>query len=280
LSSFFYNQFLTLKKLKKQHLRNSLYYSMEYGICNLSVIPLRAEAAELSEMVSQVLFGECFEILEWQEKWVKIVTSIDNYTGWIGRTQFAMLGHLAWQQWHRDKPQLSYGAVTQAWKKSDNTVLYLPVGSSMAFMEGNTCRIGSEKFEILGPKGDIDTFAITARSFLNAPYLWGGRTHFGIDCSGFTQAVLRLHGTDIKRNASQQVTQGKPVANMKNTVLGDLAFFINENDRVTHVGIMINDKQIIHASGKVKIDSIDEKGIFSEELKRYTHKFHSIKRFL
>src|ERR1700744_1110149 len=170
---------------------------MEYGICNLSVIPLRAEPAELSEMVSQVLFGESFEILEWQEKWVNIVTDIDNYTGWIGRLQFTMLGHLAWQQLQREKPQLSYGPVTQAWKKSDNTVLYLPIGSSMAFMEGNTCKLGNEKFEILGPRGDIDSFGITAKSFLNAPYLCGGRTHFGIDCSGFTQAVFRLYGINI-----------------------------------------------------------------------------------
>jgi len=252
---------------------------MEYGICNLSVIPLRAEPAELSEMVSQVLFGEAFEILEWREKWVKITTSIDNYTGWIGRTQFAMLGHLAWQQLQREQPQLSYGAVTQAWKKSDNTILYLPIGSSMAFMEGNTCKIGNEKFEILGPKGDIEAFYITAKSFLNAPYLWGGRTHFGIDCSGFSQAVFRLHGININRDASQQAKQGQPVENIKKAKPGDLAFFINENEKITHVGIMLNKSQIIHASGRVKIDSIDEKGIYSEELMRYTHTLHSIKRF-
>lgn len=252
---------------------------MEYGICNLSVIPLRAEPAEFSEMVSQVLFGEAFEILEWHEKWVKITTSIDNYTGWIGRTQFAMLGHLAWQQLQREQPQLSYGAVTQAWKKSDNTILYLPIGSSMAFMEGNTCKIGNEKFEILGPKGDIEAFYITAKSFLNAPYLWGGRTHFGIDCSGFSQAVFRLHGININRDASQQAKQGQPVENIKKAKPGDLAFFINENEKITHVGIMLNKSQIIHASGRVKIDSIDEKGIYSEELMRYTHTLHSIKRF-
>ncbi len=253
---------------------------MEYGICNLSVVPLRAEPIELSEMVSQILFGETFEVLEWKEKWVQITTHIDNYTGWIGRLQFTTLGHLAWQQLQREKPQLSYGPVTQAWKKSDNTILYLPIGSSMAFMEGNTCKIGNEKFEMLGPKGDIESFVITARSFLNAPYLWGGRTHFGIDCSGFTQAVFRLHGININRDASQQAKQGKPVESLQKAKLGDLAFFVNENDKISHVGIIFNTSQIIHASGKVKIDSIDEKGIFSQELKRYTHKLHSIKRFI
>lgn len=253
---------------------------MEYGICNLSVVPLRAEPTELSEMVSQVLFGESFEVLEWRENWVKIVTGIDNYTGWIGRLQFATLGHIAWQQLQREKPPLSYGAVTQAWKKSDNTVLYLPIGSSMAFLEGNTCKIGNERFEILGPKGDIETFTATARSFLNTPYLWGGRTHFGIDCSGFTQAVFRLYGISINRDASQQAQQGKAIEGIQRSMLGDLAFFVNENDKITHVGIILSRSQIIHASGRVKIDTIDEKGIYSEELKRYTHKLHSIRRFL
>lgn len=253
---------------------------MEYGICNLSVVPMRAEPKELSEMVSQVLFGEWFEIIEWAEKWVKITTSLDNYTGWIGRTQFIMLGHLAWQELQRERPQLTYGAVTQAWKKSDNTILYLPIGCSLSFMDGNTCKIGNEKFEILGPKGDIEKFSITAKSFMNSPYLWGGRTHFGIDCSGFTQAVFRLYGINIRRDASQQAEQGSLVANLAEAALGDLAFFVNENGKVTHVGILLNSGQIIHASGRVKIDSIDEKGIYSEELKRYTHTLYSIRRFL
>jgi len=251
---------------------------MEYGICNLAMIPVRAEANELSEMVSQLLFGETFEILEWAEKWARIVTTNDNYTGWISRLQFTMLGHLAYQQLKREHSPLTYGAVTQAWKKSDNTVLYLPVGSSLAFLEGNTCKIVNEKFEIIGPKGDIENFVTTAKSFLNAPYLWGGRTHFGIDCSGFTQAVFKLHGIHLKRDASLQVEQGTLITDRHNITTGDLAFFHNSENRVVHVGIMLNGGQIIHASGKVKIDTLDDKGIYSEEMKRYTHKLHSVKR--
>jgi hypothetical protein len=251
---------------------------MEYGICNLAIIPLRSEPNELSEMVSQVLFGETFEIVEWLEKWVRITTTYDNYTGWINRIQFTMLGHIAYQQLKREVSPLTYGAVTQAWKKSDNTILYLLVGSSLAFFEGNSCKIVNEKFEIIGPKGDIENFATTAKSFLNAPYLWGGRTHFGIDCSGFVQVVYRLHGIHLKRDASLQVEQGTAVADSTKVKLGDLAFFHNTENRVIHVGIILNGGQIIHASGKVKIDSFDDKGIYSEELKRYTHKLHSIKR--
>lgn len=251
---------------------------MEYGICNLAVIPMRSAPNEQSEMVSQVLFGEAFEIVEWGEKWVKIITTADDYTGWIGRLQFAMLGHLAWQQLKREPPSLTYGAITQAWKIADNSILYLPIGSSLAFFEGSSCKINNERFEIIGPKGDIDTFASTAMYFLNAPYLWGGRTHFGIDCSGFTQAVFKLHGTSLRRDASLQAQQGVEVEHIKKAILGDLAFFNNAEGRVTHVGIMLNNNQIIHASGKVRIDTIDESGIYAEDTKRYTHKLSIIKR--
>jgi len=251
---------------------------MEYGICNLAVIPMRAEPSEVSEMTSQVLFGEIFEIIEWTDKWAKITTIYDNYNGWIGRLQFTMLGHMTYQDLSQKPSPLTYGTVTQAWKKSDNTVLYLPVGSSLSFLEGNRCKIGNEKFEIIGPKGDIENFVTTAKSFLNSPYLWGGRTHFGIDCSGYVQAVFKLHGARLKRDASQQVEQGTLVSTLEEARLGDLAFFKNADGRVVHVGIMLNDKQIIHASGKVKIDSIDEDGIYAEELKCYTHTLHSIKR--
>ena len=251
---------------------------MEYGICNLSVIPLRAEANDRSEQVSQVLFGETFEIAEWKDNWVKIITSFDSYSGWIGRLQFNMLGHLAYKRIKQSPPPLTHRAVTQAWKITNNSILYLPVGSSLSFLEGTTCRIGDEKFEIIGEIGEIENLAFTASSFLNTPYLWGGRTHFGIDCSGFTQAVFRLQGVNLLRDASMQVEQGDKINLLHDAQLGDLAFFENPEGKIVHVGIMLNNEKIIHASGKVKIDSIDEKGIYSEDQKRYTHKLTTVKR--
>jgi len=252
---------------------------MEYGICNLAVIPMRAEPNERSEQVSQILFGEAFEILEWTENWVQVTTIFDNYTGWIGRMQFVMLGHMAQKQLKQKELYLTHGAVTQAWKVADNSVLYLPIGSSLSFMKGTTCHIGNEKFEIIGDIGKNNDMDFVAKSFLNAPYLWGGRTHFGIDCSGFTQAVFRLQGYDLKRDASLQAEQGRSIASLDKAKLGDLAFFDNAEGKITHVGILLNDEHIIHASGKVKIDSIDEKGIYSEQLQRYTHNLKLIKRF-
>ncbi|HVW95149.1 MAG TPA: C40 family peptidase [Mucilaginibacter sp.] len=251
---------------------------MEYGICNLSVIPLRAEASDRSEQVSQVLFGETFEILEWKENWVRIITSLDNYPGWIGRLQFNMLGHLAYKRIRQTPPPITNRAVTQAWKITNNSILYLPIGSSLAFLEGTTCRIGDEKFEIIGEIGETGNIVVTASSFLNAPYLWGGRTHFGIDCSGFTQAVFRSQGISLLRDAHMQAEQGEGVKSLYEAKMGDLAFFENADGKIVHVGIILNNEKIIHASGKVKIDAIDEKGIYSEEQRRYTHKLTSIKR--
>jgi gamma-D-glutamyl-L-lysine dipeptidyl-peptidase len=253
---------------------------MEYGICNLAVIPLRAEPSDKSEQVSQILFGEAFEIVEWTDRWARVVTAIDDYEGWIGRLQFVMLGHLAFKSLKQVPPPITYRAVTQAWKKPNNTVLYLPIGSSLVFLKGITCHINNEKFEIIGEIGETESLELTAKSFLNTAYLWGGRTHYGIDCSGFTQMVYRLQGIQLRRDARQQAEQGNVVNFIKDARLGDLAFFDNEEGHITHVGMMLNNGAIIHASGRVKIDSIDGKGIYSEELKRYTHKLKIIKRYL
>ncbi len=254
---------------------------MEYGICNLAIVPMRAEPSERSEMISQVLFGEAFEILEWKENWVQITTVFDSYTGWIGGLQFVMLGQQLYSQLKENPPKLTYRPITQAWKIADNSIFYLPIGSSLSFLKGTTCNIGTEKFEIIGQAGEYDTIDSIAKSFLNAPYLWGGRTHFGIDCSGFTQAVFRLCcDINLKRDASLQAQDGKIVNSLTDIKLGDLAFFDNDEGKVTHVGLMLNKMQIIHASGKVKIDLLESKGIYSEEQKRYTHKLKFIKRYI
>jgi len=251
---------------------------MEYGICNLAVIPMRAEPNERSEQVSQVLFGEAFEILEWKEGWAEILTLQDHYKGWISRLQFVMLGHMAYQQLLQEPPKLTYKAITQAWKIKDNSILYLPAGSSLSFLNGTTCYIDKEKFEIIGQMGQNESIDLVAKSFINTPYLWGGRTHFGIDCSGFTQMVFKLKGIQLRRDASLQAQEGRLIDSLNQALIGDLAFFENTDGKITHVGMLFNREHIIHASGKVKIDQIDEKGIYSQEQNRYTHKLHSIRR--
>lgn len=253
---------------------------MEYGISNLAMVPLRAEPSSRSEMVSQVLFGEAFEIMEWKDEWARIITTLDGYEGWINRLQFVMLGHIDYKNLQQKSVPLTYRPITQAWKKSDNSVLFLPVGSSLSFLEGTSCHIRNEYFDIIGEIGEKEELATTAKSFLNVPYLWGGRSHFGIDCSGFVQAVYRLHGITLKRDAYLQAEQGTTVDFLQEAQLGDLAFFDNAEGRITHVGMMLNNELIIHASGKVKIEKLDTTGIYSTEQQKHTHNLRIIKRFL
>jgi len=253
---------------------------MEFGICNLAIIPLRAEPSERSEQVSQVLFGEVFEVMEKRAEWARIITTFDGYEGWISTKQYVGLGQIAYKAITSSPVHLTYRPLTQAWKKAGNSVLYLPAGSSLSFLEGTTCHIRNEYFEILGEIGAREKIDISAKSFLNTPYLWGGRTHFGIDCSGFTQAVYRLQGITLKRDAYLQAEQGKTVDFLQEAKLGDLAFFDNEEGHITHVGMMLNNERIIHASGKVRIDKIDTNGIYATDVRRYTHKLRIVKRHI
>lgn len=250
---------------------------MEYGICNLALIPLRAEAREQSELVSQLLFGETFEILERTDNWVRIITTLDGYHGWINALQFCMID--AYQLMTGNPPVVTQTVVTRAIRSANNTVLYLPFGSSLPFFEDNKCFIGDDEFRVELVKEE-HTLIDIAKLFLNSPYLWGGRTHFGIDCSGYTQALMRTQGINLMRDAWQQAGQGVVVDFLQEAQPGDLAFFDNAEGRIVHVGMMLGNDQVIHASGKVKIDRIDNQGIYSDELKKYTHKLRIIKRML
>ncbi|MEO6522287.1 MAG: C40 family peptidase [Mucilaginibacter sp.] len=252
---------------------------MEYGICNVAIAPLRADWAHRSEMISQVLFGETFEILEYSEDWVRIMTTFDGYEGWISKIQYVNLSTEDGLQLISAKATTTRAVVTNALKENDNSTLLLPFGATLPFYNGADCKIGDVNYKIPSV-GDLNDFTETAYSFLNTPYLWGGRTHFGVDCSGYAQAVLRTQGITLKRDAHLQASQGSVVDFLQSAQLGDLAFFDNPEGRITHVGIMLDNQSIIHASGRVKIDRIDDQGIFAADQKKYTHKLRIIKRFL
>jgi cell wall-associated NlpC family hydrolase len=121
------------------------------------------------------------------------------------------------------------------------------------------------------------TLAAVYQHFLNSPYLWGGKSVFGIDCSGFVQQVLKMFGIKLLRDAYLQAEQGQPVQSLQEAKLGDLAFFQNEKGKVTHVGIMLDEGKIIHASGQVRIDTLNKDGIVTEAGER-THSLHSVRR--
>lgn len=257
----------------------------QYGICRVAIAPLRAEASDRAEIASQLLFGDHVEILEKNDKWFFVRNAYDGYEGWV---DFKQLGNLSDQQYARQQQNdhLAPAQPANVVVAADGSKYYLPAGSNLPFYENGFCYLGDEKFEVsfnpnpVHNRTAVDEIINDALFFKNAPYLWGGRTLFGIDCSGFAQTVFKLNGIKLKRDAWQQAEQGTTVDFLPEAKAGDLAFFDNDAGRIIHVGIMLSAEEIIHASGKVKIDRIDTEGIYSTELGRYTHKLRIIKRFI
>ena len=249
---------------------------MDYGLCNLNIIPLRLEDSDCSEMISQVLYGDLFEILEVTEKWCKVRLVDDQYEGWIDNKQCKRISLSEFEELSQKTPKLSthlLDIITTA----TNTLLPISIGSNTAIskflnhsFEGATT---SKKLN----KSNLTEFA---QMYLNSPYLWGGKTPFGIDCSGFTQMVYKLCGYQLFRDASQQVNQGEVLSFIEESEAGDLAFFDNDEGIITHVGIILENNRIIHAHGKVRIDQLDHSGIFNIEKQKHTHKLRVIKRMI
>ena len=258
--------------------------SFQFGICHLSQVPVRAEASDKSEIATYVLFGDCFEILEQTEKWVFILTSFDKYVGWIDIKQFVGISRQQYEEYSSSYKVLGPAVYQPLIKVSTGELLYLLAGSSVPTLKENSFFFNKEEFHfaaspLFAAGRNFDDHILSyARFFLHAPYLWGGKSLFGIDCSGFTQTVYKMLGIALNRDAFQQAEQGRVVNFLQEARLGDLAFFDNEEGRITHVGIMLSEHEIIHASGRVKIDPIDDQGIYSLDLKRHTHKLRIIKR--
>ncbi|WP_136666668.1 C40 family peptidase [Flavobacterium sp. H122] len=252
-----------------------------FGICNLANIPLRFEPSDRSELVSQVLFGEHFQILEQDQKWSKIKLAYDDYEGWIDNKQYKSITEEQFLLLSKDNIVLNADLIEYI-TSSENLLMPIPLGASLSFL--NYPEINSENFNFEGlkvsgvkPKSNIIN---TAYMYLHAPYLWGGKTPFGIDCSGFTQMVYKLNGYKLLRDASQQASQGDALSFIEESEPGDLAFFDNEEGNIIHVGIIMENNYIIHASGKVRIDRLDHLGIYNSEQNRHTHKLRVIKKII
>lgn len=252
-----------------------------FGICNLAIIPLRIEPSDKSEIVSQVLFGEHFEVLEQFKQWSKIKLQFDDYEGWVDSKQYQVLSESEFKQLSQDAIVLNSDLIEYI-TGPNNLLLPIPLGSSLSFL--NHCDINTSNFNFEGTKvSGVKTknkILNTAFMYLNAPYLWGGKTPFGIDCSGFTQMVYKLNGYKLLRDASQQALQGESLSFIEESEAGDLAFFDNEEGKIIHVGIIMDDNYIIHASGKIRIDRLDHLGIYNADVNKHTHKLRVIKKII
>lgn len=257
----------------------------QYGICRVAVAPLRADASDKAEIVSQLLFGEHVEIIQKEERWWLVQNGYDGYEGWMDFRQLASISQSEFADLHDCKffAPLSFNNVLTA---ADGSLYHLSPGSNLPFYKDGYCFAGAEKFKLdFEPHNDQfinfnSDIISTAKFFQNIPYLWGGRHLFGLDCSGFVQIVFKLLGIKLRRDASQQAEQGELVGFLAECKPGDVAFFDNDEGKITHVGIMLNNSEIIHSSAKVRIDPIDDQGIFNKELGKYTHKLRIIKRFV
>jgi len=254
-----------------------------YGICNLNCIPVRIEPNDASEMISQVLFGESFKVIDNLNNWLKIKLSFDDYEGWIDKKQQIPLTEKNYEAL-KSKAKSFVSDLVNVVNNSADDLYTITLGAELPLFSNNKTHLEKFEFHYEGSvqKGVLDKTHLikNAYMYLNTPYLWGGKTPFGIDCSGFTQMVYKLNGYNLLRDASQQAMQGEALSFIEESTPGDLAFFDNEDGKIIHVGIILGNHQIIHAHGKVRIDKLDHSGIYNIDTKRHTHKLRVIKKII
>ena len=252
-----------------------------------SIVPVRAEARESAEQTTQLLFGELVTVLERAERWQRVRLESDGQVGWVDAK---MICPMKKEEYTAHRAALADAAVvsfpmTYAVSENNGQTIPLTAGTRLThYADG--------RFEVLGVGFRIDVSMVsvqpkeltqenllqTVRFFLNTPYLWGGKSAMGMDCSGFTQVVMSLFGKQLLRNASEQVKQGRKVSDRKKVQAGDLLFFDHHDGKISHVGIAIDAERVIHCSGRVKVEKWDEQGIYSAEQGTYTHCLAAIRR--
>lgn len=253
----------------------------KWGVCALSVVPMRTDASDASEQCSQLLFGECYEVKEVRARWLRIQCAADGYQGWIDRKQHT---ETAKDSMPSAGASRVLDLVGVAQRESDGLSAPILMGSVLNGYNGGSFMVGNQRFLFdglateQGQKPSPAAALSLALQWLNAPYQWGGRSPFGVDCSGLVQVCYQLAGLQLPRDAHQQAQCGVGLSFIEEAQPGDLAFFDNDEGRIIHVGFVMADNRIVHASGRVRIDRIDHQGIYNAEKRDYTHRLRMIKR--
>ena len=253
---------------------------MEYVACAVPAAPIRKKASHKSEMTNQLLFGETMQVIKNKNQWLKILSMHDHYEGWIRSNQVEKISE-----------ELAIGKANWITAELLNPIqlsgskMNVSIGSSLLGYLQQNGQFGNLKYQFFEKSynrkeivPDESLVTHLAKQWLHSPYLWGGRTPLGVDCSGFVQVVFKMMGVELARDAWQQSKQGKKISKLQNASLGDLAFF-HDDEEIVHVGILLSVSEIIHAAGKVRMDQIDKKGIINADTGQRTHRLKIIRRY-
>ena len=261
---------------------------MTHAICLLSIVPCRSEPDDRSEMVTQLLFGDLVEIKGRKNNWIKVRCIDDKYIAWVDEKQIEVIDKTIFNKLSKEKYAFSEDLIVPLVNTGDKSVQTVVMGSKIrgTVSKSNEFSLGHYSFKHEGhlrplpKKLNRNQLIEDAFAYLNSPYLWGGKSPMGIDCSGFTQMVYKLNGYKLLRDASQQASQGTVLSFIEESEPGDLAFFDNNEGDIIHVGIIMKDNYIIHAHGKVRVDRLDHSGIYNVDNRTHTHKLRVIKKIV
>ncbi len=250
---------------------------MLYGICSLSVVAIRSSAVTDSEMISQLLYGEHFKVLEQRKHWSRIRSAFDSLEGWVLNHQIFAISQDQYEVIDNSEGSKIASDLVAFVSSKNSGLIPIVMGSTIYDYS-----ILDHNFEgtFVNHKRAKKELIDTALQYLNAPFLPGGRSPFGLDASGFTQLVYKINGYALKRTAVEQSAQGEALSFIEESEPGDLAFFDNQEGVIDHVGIIMKDNYIIHVHGNTRIDRLDHTGIFNTESRSYTHSLRVIKKVI
>lgn len=257
---------------------------MNYAMCYLPTIPLRLTAEDGGEMATELLFGDACVVYEHDKTWARVRNKADGFEGWVTTKMLTPVDQAEYDAYDPTIQPVVTSYYAEAFREETGEHLLLTGGSVLPdYRPDGTFRVKDTRYRLAPSHVDElrgESVLETAVHYLNSPYLWGGKHAMGIDCSGLTQVVFRMHGVQLLRNSSQQAGQGELVPFLQDARPGDLAFFDHHDGPISHVGIVADGGRILHATGNVHFDRLDAEGIYSEERGFYTHHLRLIKRMI